>query len=186
MRRRVRQRWNATGRISTTSGRLTRSHPRRRLNESLQRLDDLQTGLLRCAKQGTRDRAVAWRNLTDRLVARPSGAIVESAARIFGDEPAAFARVDAGSSAERAETVLRRWRRGCVCWGRNRCWPAVIRLLWTPQPARSFDAPGTRRRASISGRACRKAKLPAGWRNDFYRTYRGPRPAGYQGWEAAR
>jgi exodeoxyribonuclease VII large subunit len=47
--------------------RMARAHPRRRMNELLQRLDDSQTGLLRCAKQGARDRAVAWRNLTDRL-----------------------------------------------------------------------------------------------------------------------
>jgi exodeoxyribonuclease VII large subunit len=41
--------------------------PRRRLNEFLQRLDDLQTGLLRCAKQGVREHRVAWRNLATRL-----------------------------------------------------------------------------------------------------------------------
>ncbi|MBC8095209.1 MAG: exodeoxyribonuclease VII large subunit, partial [Akkermansiaceae bacterium] len=34
--------------------RLARVHPRRRFNEWLQRLDDLQTGLQRCAKAGTR------------------------------------------------------------------------------------------------------------------------------------
>jgi len=49
-------------------GRLTRLHPRRRLNESLQRLDDLQSGLLRRAKQGMRGCATAWRILTDRLL----------------------------------------------------------------------------------------------------------------------
>jgi len=48
--------------------RMARAHPRRRMNELLQRLDDSQTGLLRCVKQGTRDRAVAWRNLADRLL----------------------------------------------------------------------------------------------------------------------
>ena len=45
-------------------GRLARLHPRRRLNEWLQRLDDLQTGLLRCVKQGARERLVAWQNLS--------------------------------------------------------------------------------------------------------------------------
>jgi exodeoxyribonuclease VII large subunit len=49
-------------------GRLTRAHPRRRLDEFLQRLDDLQTGLSRCAKQGTKDRQVAWQNLATRLL----------------------------------------------------------------------------------------------------------------------
>jgi len=69
LRRRIRQRLEgATEDFEQVQGRLARLHPRRRLDESLQRLDDLQTGLLRCAKQGTRDRAVAWRNLTDRLL----------------------------------------------------------------------------------------------------------------------
>jgi exodeoxyribonuclease VII large subunit len=31
-------------------------------------LDDLQSGLLRCVKQSTRDRTVAWRNLSGRLL----------------------------------------------------------------------------------------------------------------------
>jgi exodeoxyribonuclease VII large subunit len=47
--------------------RMTQAHPRRRLDESLQRLDDLQNGLLRCAKQGVSERSVAWRNLATRL-----------------------------------------------------------------------------------------------------------------------
>ena len=47
--------------------RFARAHPRRRLDESLQRLDDLQTGLLRCVKQGARERQVAWRNAAERL-----------------------------------------------------------------------------------------------------------------------
>ena len=47
--------------------RLARVHPRRRFNDWLQRLDDLQSGLFRCARQGTRDRSVAWQNLRERL-----------------------------------------------------------------------------------------------------------------------
>ena len=47
--------------------RLARVHPRKRLNESLQRLDDLQSGLQRCVKQGARQQRVAWRNLSERL-----------------------------------------------------------------------------------------------------------------------
>jgi exodeoxyribonuclease VII large subunit len=47
--------------------RLARVHPRRRLNEWLQRLDDAQTGLLRCVKQGTRQQRLAWQNLSERL-----------------------------------------------------------------------------------------------------------------------
>jgi len=69
LRRKIRQRLEgATEDFKKFQGRLARLHPRRRLNESLQRLDDLQPGLLRCAKRAMRERAVAWRNLTDRLL----------------------------------------------------------------------------------------------------------------------
>jgi exodeoxyribonuclease VII large subunit len=53
--------------VSDLTQRMARAHPRRRLNEFLQRLDDLQTGLLRCAKQGAREQHVTWRNLATRL-----------------------------------------------------------------------------------------------------------------------
>jgi len=69
LRRKVQQRLDsATEDFGQFRGRLARLHPRRRLNESLQRLDDLQSGLLRYMKQGARNRTVAWRNLTDRLL----------------------------------------------------------------------------------------------------------------------
>ncbi len=69
LRRRVRQRLeSATAEFEQLKARLTRSHPRRQLNEFLQRLDDLQNGLLRCAKQGTKERQVAWHNLATRLL----------------------------------------------------------------------------------------------------------------------
>jgi exodeoxyribonuclease VII large subunit len=48
--------------------RLARVHPRRRFDEWLQRLDDLQVSLSRCVKQGTRDQKIAWRNLQERLL----------------------------------------------------------------------------------------------------------------------
>ncbi len=47
--------------------RMMQAHPRRRLDESLQRLDDLQTSLLRCGRQGVRERQVACNNLAARL-----------------------------------------------------------------------------------------------------------------------
>lgn len=47
--------------------RLARAHPRRRFNDWMQRLDDLQTSLLRCVKQGTRRQRVAWQHLAERL-----------------------------------------------------------------------------------------------------------------------
>jgi exodeoxyribonuclease VII large subunit len=50
-----------------------RFHPRRLLNGQLQYIDDLQTTLLRCVKQGWRDRRTIWRNLQQRLSrVRPS------------------------------------------------------------------------------------------------------------------
>ncbi|HPW93212.1 MAG: exodeoxyribonuclease VII large subunit [Verrucomicrobia bacterium] len=47
--------------------RLARMHPRRRLNDWLQRLDDAQTGLLRCLRQGMRQQRQGWHNLAERL-----------------------------------------------------------------------------------------------------------------------
>jgi exodeoxyribonuclease VII large subunit len=69
LRRKVRQRLESVAvDFEQIQGRLARLHPRRRLNEFLQRLDDLQSGLLRCAKQGAKERRVAWHNLAARLL----------------------------------------------------------------------------------------------------------------------
>lgn len=48
--------------------RLGRAHPRRRIQEQFQRLDDLQSGLIRCVKYGCRMRQALWRALVQRLV----------------------------------------------------------------------------------------------------------------------
>jgi exodeoxyribonuclease VII large subunit len=53
--------------VGSLTQRMARMHPRRQLNEHLQRLDDLQTGLQRQAKQGVNERLVAWKNLASRL-----------------------------------------------------------------------------------------------------------------------
>jgi exodeoxyribonuclease VII large subunit len=53
--------------LAQVNQRLARLHPRRRFEDWLQRLDDLQGSLLRCAKQGARQQRVAWRNLIERL-----------------------------------------------------------------------------------------------------------------------
>jgi len=69
LRRKVRQRLEgAVTEFEQLQGRLTRAHPRRRLDEFLQRLDDLQSGLSRNAKQGIKERQVAWQNLATRLL----------------------------------------------------------------------------------------------------------------------
>jgi len=46
---------------------VNRVHPRRRLREWLQRLDDFQSTTLRCMKQGFRREQLVWRTLCDRL-----------------------------------------------------------------------------------------------------------------------
>jgi exodeoxyribonuclease VII large subunit len=53
--------------------RLARQHPRRKLEAQSQRLDDLQTSLNRCTKQGVRRQRQHWQNLAARLSrVRPS------------------------------------------------------------------------------------------------------------------
>ena len=47
--------------------RLARLHPRRYLNDRLQRVDELQTTLGRCARQGLRRSRTRWQHLTERL-----------------------------------------------------------------------------------------------------------------------
>jgi exodeoxyribonuclease VII large subunit len=66
--------------------RLARAHPRRRTNEWLQRLDDLQTGLLRCAKQRARERSLAWQNLAERLWRARPGQLVKQRREVFAQE----------------------------------------------------------------------------------------------------
>jgi exodeoxyribonuclease VII large subunit len=53
--------------VKSLTQHMVRMHPRRQLNEHLQRLDDLQTGLLRQTKQGVRERQVVCQNLATRL-----------------------------------------------------------------------------------------------------------------------
>ncbi|MFM2082124.1 MAG: hypothetical protein RL380_815, partial [Verrucomicrobiota bacterium] len=58
---------SATENFATLNARLTRLHPRRRLDDSLQRLDDLRSGLLRTVTAATRDRSLLVQNFTGRL-----------------------------------------------------------------------------------------------------------------------
>lgn len=58
------------------AGRLARLHPRRRLNDSWQQLDDLQSGLLRRLKSAARARSLVVENLAGRFMrAKPSVAL---------------------------------------------------------------------------------------------------------------
>lgn len=74
MSQRVRQRLESEAdEVRSLVERLGRAHPRRRLNEWAQRLDDLHAGLLRIVKQRERDGRVACQHLLQRLVqARPA------------------------------------------------------------------------------------------------------------------
>jgi exodeoxyribonuclease VII large subunit len=57
-------------------GRLIRQHPRRRLNEWIQRLDDLHESLCRCGRQAIRERRLAARTVFARLLrAHPGPAL---------------------------------------------------------------------------------------------------------------
>jgi exodeoxyribonuclease VII large subunit len=63
----------ATESFSQLGGRLARLHPRRKLDESLQRLDDLQSSLLRGLKTATHSRTLVLENLAGRFWrAKPS------------------------------------------------------------------------------------------------------------------
>ncbi len=53
--------------LTQITQRLARVHPRRRLNDWLQRLDDAQASVLRCVKQGARRERLAWQTLWERL-----------------------------------------------------------------------------------------------------------------------
>jgi exodeoxyribonuclease VII large subunit len=68
-----RQMAGKAGALAVDAQRLARAHPRRRLNDWLQRLDDLRGGLARSARGGARQRRLAWQNLWERLGrARPA------------------------------------------------------------------------------------------------------------------
>jgi exodeoxyribonuclease VII large subunit len=53
--------------VGSLTQRMMRMHPRRQLNEHLQRLDDMSGDLQRQTRQGVNERLVTWRNLASRL-----------------------------------------------------------------------------------------------------------------------
>jgi exodeoxyribonuclease VII large subunit len=54
--------------VERMTQRLARLHPRRRLEDWVQRLDDLEDSLIRCVRQGARRQRLAWSNLAERLM----------------------------------------------------------------------------------------------------------------------
>jgi exodeoxyribonuclease VII large subunit len=69
MRQMLAQQWaDKQALLTQTTRRLALVHPRRRINDALQRLDEFQAGLLRAVKQGARRQRTAWQTLSDRLL----------------------------------------------------------------------------------------------------------------------
>jgi len=103
LRRMVRQRLEgAVTEFEQLQGRLTRAHPRRRLDEFLQRLDDLQTGLQRCGKQGIKERQVTWQNLATRLSRVRPGQLLKQRRELL--------KTSRHRLRELAQVHLRNWR----------------------------------------------------------------------------
>ena len=77
MRRRGRRRLaGEVENFQSLAGRFARLHPRRKLNDSLQRLDDSQAGLLRGLKSAARSRGLVFENLAGRFLrAKPALAV---------------------------------------------------------------------------------------------------------------
>jgi exodeoxyribonuclease VII large subunit len=70
--------------LAETRRRLAREHPRRILNDRLQRLDDLQGNLLRCLKRAASQRHLAWQNLAERLSRVRPSALLKQRQELFG------------------------------------------------------------------------------------------------------
>ena len=64
--------------FDSLAGRLARLHPRRKLDDALQRLDDLQSGLLRGLKTAARSRGVVLQNLAGRFLRAKPSLVVKS------------------------------------------------------------------------------------------------------------
>ncbi len=73
-----------TDSLRDVSRRLTHAHPKRRINQQLQRLDDLQTSLLRCVKHDLRQRQTASHLLRLRLWRLRPRQLLQQRREIFG------------------------------------------------------------------------------------------------------
>jgi exodeoxyribonuclease VII large subunit len=69
--------------LAQATQRLARVHPRRRLNDWLQRFDDAVASLLRCVRQGARRHRLAWQNLSDRLARGRPAALLGQRREVF-------------------------------------------------------------------------------------------------------
>jgi exodeoxyribonuclease VII large subunit len=69
--------------LTQAGQRLGRMHPQRRLEDWQQRLDDLQTSLLRCVKQGARQQRLALKSLVERLLRVRPGLLLRQRREVF-------------------------------------------------------------------------------------------------------
>ena len=90
------------GGLSQLHQRLGRLHPRRRLEERLQRLDELQTSLLRQLNQGLRQQRTAWQNLAARLARVRPAQVLKQRRDLFHQEEQRLR--------EQARHHLEKWR----------------------------------------------------------------------------
>ena len=86
MRNRVRQRLaHEQDYLEQLTLRLRQTHPRRRLNDHLQRLDDLNASLTRCVKAGLRRQRQIWFTIAQRLVRlKPSQILAQRGESLSG------------------------------------------------------------------------------------------------------
>jgi exodeoxyribonuclease VII large subunit len=99
--------------LAQAAQRLARRHPRRRLADWLQRLDEAQNRLLRCGRQGVRRQRLAWQHLAERLGrVRPAWLLREraEALRQAGQRLREQAQHRLGQARQRAEAVAGRLR----------------------------------------------------------------------------
>ena len=99
--------------LARTTQRLARLHPRRRLEDWLQRFDDLQASLARCVKQAARERRTAWRNLVERWArARPALRLKQrrETLRLAGERMRGGLRQQLRHTRDRLETDIARLR----------------------------------------------------------------------------
>lgn len=71
--------------LADLARRLGRVHPRRRIEERLQRLDDLQVAMIRRVRQGLRERVVTWTHLQQRLLRAKPSALLKLRREKLGD-----------------------------------------------------------------------------------------------------
>jgi exodeoxyribonuclease VII large subunit len=84
---RVRQRFEReTKNLKQWADRLQRGHPRRKLNEKLQRVDDLQISLARCVKHDLRKQTETARQLRERLNRIRPARLFEQKREVFDQE----------------------------------------------------------------------------------------------------